>query len=128
MTSVCGVSTTELRARWEGCLQVTALPTTFIPPTRERSQLRCSTHPTESSVAARAQVYEVLKPVLLEKEKAEAHLVSNKDKIEFVIIRPGGLKSEPATGRGVLTTDTSVCGSITRGDVADLVRVPTSSC
>ena len=70
----------------------------------------------------RAQVYEVLKPVLLEKEKAEAHLVSNKDKIEFVIVRPGGLKSEPATGRGVLTTDTSICGSITRGDVADLVR------
>jgi hypothetical protein len=79
-------------------------------------------------VAERAQVYDVLKPVLLEKEKAEAHLISNKDKIEFVIIRPGGLKSEPATGRGVLTTDTSICGSITRGDVADLVRVPTNRC
>ena len=66
-------------------------------------------------------MYDVLKPVLLEKEKAEAHLRANADKMEFVIIRPGGLKSEPATGKGVLTADTSVCGSIHRGDVAELV-------
>lgn len=39
----------------------------------------------------------------------------------YTIIRPGGLKSEPATGNGVLTEDTSVCGSITREDVANLV-------
>lgn len=39
----------------------------------------------------------------------------------YTIIRPGGLKSEPATGKGALTEDTSVCGSITREDVANLV-------
>lgn len=72
------------------------------------------------------------------------------DKLTFVIVRPGGLKSEPATGTGVLTgawapgapqawwssqavtggwylsglpgaEDTTVCGSITREDVANLV-------
>lgn len=41
--------------------------------------------------------------------------------MEWVIVRPGGLKSDPATGCGVLTTDTTVCGAITREDVADLV-------
>lgn len=41
--------------------------------------------------------------------------------MQWVIVRPGGLKSDPATGSGVLTADTSVCGAITREDVADLV-------
>ena len=41
--------------------------------------------------------------------------------MEYVIIRPGGLKSEPATGTGVLTEDKTVCGAIHREDVADLV-------
>ena len=137
----------------------------------------------DSKGATPPHVYDVLKPVLLEKEKAEnrlkvvrlgAHDVPTQrarahsarlggpsvpdplmpvsqevgDKLAFVIVRPGGLKSEPATGTGVLTgahaavecirhfvwaalqdgvgvwhtaEDTSVCGSITRADVADLV-------
>ena len=41
--------------------------------------------------------------------------------MEFCIVRPGGLKSEPATGTGVLTEDTSICGAINRADVASLV-------
>ncbi len=41
--------------------------------------------------------------------------------MEWVIVRPGGLKSDPATGTGVLTADTTICGAITREDVADLV-------
>lgn len=41
--------------------------------------------------------------------------------MEYTIIRPGGLKSEPATGRGVLTEDKSVCGAVHREDVAQLV-------
>ena len=39
----------------------------------------------------------------------------------YTIIRPGGLQNDDASGNGVLTEDTSVCGSITRADVADLV-------
>jgi uncharacterized protein YbjT (DUF2867 family) len=39
----------------------------------------------------------------------------------YTIIRPGGLTNDAATGSGKLTADTSVCGSIARADVADLV-------
>ena len=41
--------------------------------------------------------------------------------MQWTIIRPGGLKSEPATGSGILTEDRSVCGAINREDVAELV-------
>ena len=41
--------------------------------------------------------------------------------MQWTIIRPGGLKSDPATGSGILTEDRSVCGAINREDVADLV-------
>ena len=41
--------------------------------------------------------------------------------MQFTIIRPGGLKTQPATGRGVLTEDANVCGAIHREDVADLL-------
>ncbi|PSC68750.1 DNA mismatch repair MLH1 [Micractinium conductrix] len=75
----------------------------------------------DSKSAPRPHVYEVLKPMLVEKEKAENRLKEVGDQLTFIIVRPGGLKSEPATGSGVLTEDTTVCGSITRADVADLV-------
>ena len=41
--------------------------------------------------------------------------------MQWTIIRPGGLKSEPATGNGILTEDRSICGAINREDVAELV-------
>jgi uncharacterized protein YbjT (DUF2867 family) len=37
------------------------------------------------------------------------------------ILRPGGLRSEPATGRGILSTDQQMHGFINRSDVAELV-------
>lgn len=73
----------------------------------------------DSKDATPPEVYDVLKPVLIEKAKAEE--VLRESGMEWVIIRPGGLKSEPATGKGVLTEDVTVCGSITREDVAKLV-------
>lgn len=36
-------------------------------------------------------------------------------------IRPGGLRSEPATGRGILSDDVQIHGFIHREDVADLI-------
>jgi len=36
-------------------------------------------------------------------------------------IRPGGLRSEPATGRGILSDDAQIHGFIHREDVADLI-------
>jgi len=77
----------------------------------------------DSQGAPPPQVYEALKPVLLEKVKAEDKLkeLAAANGMEFCIVRPGGLKSEPATGTGVLTEDVNICGAIHRSDVASLV-------
>ncbi|MEH2225249.1 SDR family oxidoreductase [Nostoc sp.] len=72
-----------------------------------------------SVVAASPQVLEVLGKVLAEKDKAEQHLIASG--LTYTIIRPGGLKSEPATGNGILTEDPHIIGSINRADVAQLV-------
>jgi len=65
-------------------------------------------------------VYEVLKEVLLLKTKAENVLIKYYTNMNWTIIRPGGLKSEPMTGSAILTEDTNAIGSIHREDVADL--------
>jgi nucleoside-diphosphate-sugar epimerase len=65
------------------------------------------------------QAYQSLAAVLAEKERAEQHLVESG--LTYTIIRPGGLKSAPATGNGILTIATNVAGSIHRADVAALV-------
>lgn len=72
-----------------------------------------------SAAAIPPQALEALRPVLLEKEQAENHLIASG--LPYVIIRPGGLKSEPATGNGILTEDPRIAGTIHRADVADLV-------
>jgi nucleoside-diphosphate-sugar epimerase len=66
-----------------------------------------------------ATAYAALASVLADKEKAEQYLIDSG--LNYTIVRPGGLKSEPATGNGVLTLDTHVAGSICRSDVATLV-------
>lgn len=53
------------------------------------------------------------------KTRAEEHL--KRTIPSGTVIRPGGLRSEPATGRGILTTDPAMHGFINRADVADLV-------
>ncbi len=66
-----------------------------------------------------SQVYQSLADIIAEKERAENYLIASG--LIYTIIRPGGLKSEPATGNGILTTATNVAGSIHRTDVARLV-------
>ncbi|NJL37478.1 MAG: SDR family oxidoreductase [Leptolyngbyaceae cyanobacterium RM2_2_4] len=73
----------------------------------------------DSVVALPPQALQALSEVLVEKEKAEQHLIASG--LTYTIIRPGGLKSEPATGNAVLTPDPTVAGSIHRADVAELV-------
>ncbi|MBD2678600.1 MULTISPECIES: SDR family oxidoreductase [Nostoc] len=73
----------------------------------------------ESVNALSPQVLAALGTVLAEKNKAEQHLIASG--LTYTIIRPGGLKSEPATGNGVLTEDPRIIGSINRQDVAQLV-------
>ncbi|MBF2074236.1 MAG: SDR family oxidoreductase [Synechococcales cyanobacterium C42_A2020_086] len=65
------------------------------------------------------QALEALAAVLAEKEQAEHYLIESG--LTYVIIRPGGLKSEPATGTAVLTPDPTIAGTIHRADVAELV-------
>ena len=72
-----------------------------------------------SVVALAPQVLITLGAILKEKEKAEQHLVASG--LTYTIIRPGGLKSEIATGNAVLTEDPTVSGIIHRADVAKLV-------
>ena len=74
-----------------------------------------------SREAAPPAVFEVLKDVLEAKERAEKLLIKFYTNMNWTIIRPGGLKSEPMTGSAILTTDTKALGSIHREDVADLV-------
>ncbi|MGI0488128.1 SDR family oxidoreductase [Pantanalinema rosaneae CENA516] len=73
----------------------------------------------DSVVALPPQALQTLAEVLKEKEQAEQHLIHSG--LTYTIVRPGGLKSEPATGNGVLTEDYRVAGMIHRADVADLV-------
>lgn len=73
----------------------------------------------DSVVALNPQALETLRPVLIEKEKAEQYLIDSG--LTYTIIRPGGLKSEPATGNGILTEDPRIAGLIHRADVAELV-------
>ncbi|WP_315791668.1 SDR family oxidoreductase [Fischerella sp. JS2] len=72
-----------------------------------------------SVVALSPQILEALQPVLIDKEKAEQHLIVSG--LNYTIIRPGGLQSEAATGNGVLTEDPHIAGMINRADVAQLV-------
>ena len=72
-----------------------------------------------SIVALAPEVLLTLGAILKEKEKAEQHLVASG--LTYTIIRPGGLKSEAATGNAVLTENPTVAGIIHRADVANLV-------
>ncbi|RMF62948.1 MAG: SDR family oxidoreductase [Cyanobacteria bacterium J069] len=73
----------------------------------------------ESAIALPPQVLQTLGPVLAEKEQAEQYLIASG--LTYIVVRPGGLKSEPPTGNAVLTPDVAIAGSIHRADVADLV-------
>lgn len=74
-----------------------------------------------SREAAPPSVFEVLKDVLAAKEKAENILMDFYTNSNWTIIRPGGLVSEPMTGKAILTEDNTAIGSIHREDVARLV-------
>jgi nucleoside-diphosphate-sugar epimerase len=74
-----------------------------------------------SKEATPPNVYETLAPVLKAKDKAENVLQKYYTNMLWTIVRPGGLKSEPKTGKAILTEDTKAIGSIHREDVAELV-------
>ncbi len=73
----------------------------------------------DSAIALPEAALQTLSAVLKEKDLAEQYLIASG--LTYTIIRPGGLKSEPATGNGVLISDPSVGGLIHRSDVAELI-------
>ncbi len=85
----------------------------------ERFILVSSIGVAESAQALPPNALEVLGTALQAKAKSEQHLINSG--LTYTIIRPGGLKSEPATGQGFLTTANNISGTIHRADVAQLV-------
>ncbi|MEL6491066.1 MAG: SDR family oxidoreductase [Cyanobacteria bacterium J06634_6] len=72
-----------------------------------------------SARALPQNVLDTLGPVLKEKARAEEHLAQSG--LAYTVIRPGGLVSESATGKEILTADPTVAGSIPRAGVAALI-------
>lgn len=72
-----------------------------------------------SAIALPPQALQALAVALVEKKQAEDCLIASG--LTYTIVRPGGLKSEPATGNGILTEDYRISGTIHRPDVAQLV-------
>lgn len=72
----------------------------------------------KSAQALPPQALETLGAVLKEKEQAEKYLANSG--LTYVIIRPGGLVSQPATDGEVLTEDATTAGSIPRAALARL--------
>lgn len=74
-----------------------------------------------SKDAVPPSVLETLKDALTAKERAENVLIKYYTNTNWTIIRPGGLKSEPATRNAILSEDKLAIGTIHREDVAELV-------
>ena len=74
----------------------------------------------KSKAALSDEVYTVLEDAIKAKDKAErdCRMYTN---LDWTIVRPGGLKSEPATGTAVFTEDVNAAGVVNRADVAAMV-------
>jgi uncharacterized protein YbjT (DUF2867 family) len=61
----------------------------------------------------------ILQPIMIEKGKGEDYLTAST--LDYTIIRPGGLKNGPATGKASLTDDHTAHSDINREDLGKLV-------
>jgi nucleoside-diphosphate-sugar epimerase len=61
---------------------------------------------------------EIIGAILAEKEKAEDYLIASG--LNYTIIRPGGLTSDPSLNHGILTENFTISGMVSRSDVAKL--------
>jgi len=73
----------------------------------------------DSHASISEQAHQFLDPVLEIKAKAETYLIDSG--LDYTIVRPGALDSQPASGNGMLTDDPTVGGTIHRADLARLV-------
>jgi uncharacterized protein YbjT (DUF2867 family) len=72
-----------------------------------------------SAAAVPKAALDALAHVLVEKTKAENHLLESG--LAYTIVRPGGLLDKPANGKGLLTEDATASGIIRRAEVARLM-------
>jgi len=73
----------------------------------------------DSYAAIPERAHQFLGPVLEIKAQGEDYLRDSG--LDYTIIRPGAMDSEPASGNGMLTDDPLVSGTIHRADLARLV-------
>ena len=73
----------------------------------------------DSREAVAPKVLEVLGEVIRLKTLAENYVIGSG--VKHVILRPGGMTSDPATGTAIRTEDHGIMGVITRADLARLV-------
>jgi uncharacterized protein YbjT (DUF2867 family) len=85
----------------------------------ERFVLVTSIGAGDSRAAAPAPMLKALNQVLVEKEKAERHLIDSG--LQWTIIRPGFLNDKPRDTQGILTQKSSAMGAISRAEVARLI-------
>jgi uncharacterized protein YbjT (DUF2867 family) len=85
----------------------------------ERMVLISSIGAGDSDVASPFMQKMFLSDVLVLKTQAEEHLAASG--LGYTIIRPGGLRSGPATGGGALSEDREAFGYIDRAELAQLV-------
>ena len=106
----------ERKVDWDGTRNVTdaALKAEFSGRYVLITAIGCAD--TWEALGPRAQQF--LGATLALKTQAEYHL--RQSGLDYTIIRPGGLKNEPATGTGKLFEHTLVSGMIHREDVAAL--------
>jgi len=65
------------------------------------------------------EAQEIFGKTLALKNQAEEYLMASG--LDYTILRPGGMNSEPATGRGMLSEDRNMMGTIHRADLAQLI-------
>jgi uncharacterized protein YbjT (DUF2867 family) len=85
----------------------------------ERFVLVTSIGAGDSRAAAPAPMLKALNQVLVEKEKAERHLIDSG--LQWTIIRPGFLNDKPRDTQGILTQKSSAMGAISRAEIARLI-------
>ena len=73
----------------------------------------------DSADALSPNAWKFLGPVIELKTQAEDRLTGSK--LDYTILRPGGMASDPATGTAIRTEDHSVMGMINRADLGRLV-------
>ena len=66
-----------------------------------------------------SKAWEILGPVIELKTLGEEYLAASG--LDYTILRPGGMNSDPATGMAIKTEDHAAMGTITRADLAQLV-------